>query len=408
MAEQKRPLTRTLLEVRIAEAQIELNTALEKKAYLECGPLQEKLETLKGKRPELPTIDELREALSIVETEVAAAVESRDFVAAAAGQTRINLAKTKLDIAIATERPVSDFDLVNIPENSTSRFDSRADLEIEISGLSRKIKSAIDAKDFKLATELQHSMDQSESLRSEYPSLMELQDNLIENKSLLQKAVREKNFVLAENLKEGIELLEKTIKKEEVRDSKTTNISNLTSTNRETVMSPEGLEKSFESRAKLEIEISQANKSLSEAVFTRSFKAAQSLQSFVESLEALRKNLPSIVENEVTLGNKKKLLENAIMTKDFLSAELFNAEISSLESMIALEKSSELLPNDIKQSPGAQSIPVFVVHPERVERKIVTKAKNHQSHLGAGTSAEYNVKMQRETRQVSKDRKSVV
>ena len=58
-------------------------------------------------------------------------------------------------------------------------FNSRTELEMELSDLSMKIKSAIDSKDFKLASELQVSFEQTEVLRKEYPTLTELQSKLL-------------------------------------------------------------------------------------------------------------------------------------------------------------------------------------------------------------------------------------
>ncbi len=44
--ESKRPLTRSVLESRISEVQFLLEDAVSRKAFIECAPLQEKLDKL--------------------------------------------------------------------------------------------------------------------------------------------------------------------------------------------------------------------------------------------------------------------------------------------------------------------------------------------------------------------------
>ena len=84
--ESKRPLTRSVLEARISEVQCMLDDAVSRKAYQECAPLQEKLDNLIKMRLELPTIDELEEAVRKAENDVAEAAARRDFKGAASYQ----------------------------------------------------------------------------------------------------------------------------------------------------------------------------------------------------------------------------------------------------------------------------------------------------------------------------------
>lgn len=101
--ETKRPLTRSVLESRIEEVQKELDGAVSNKAHTLCGPLQEKLESLIKMRAELPTIEELRDAVREAEEAVACAAKKRDFAAAASGQSRIDEAKRRLKSAMKAE-----------------------------------------------------------------------------------------------------------------------------------------------------------------------------------------------------------------------------------------------------------------------------------------------------------------
>jgi hypothetical protein len=63
-----------------------LDDAVSRKAYQECAPLQEKLDNLIKMRLELPTIDELEEAVRKAENDVAEAAARRDFKGAASYQ----------------------------------------------------------------------------------------------------------------------------------------------------------------------------------------------------------------------------------------------------------------------------------------------------------------------------------
>ena len=357
VAEIKRPLTRALLEEKIARAQLSLDSALERKAYAECGPLQAEIECLKGKRSQLPTIDELRQVLSNIETEIAVFIESRNFVAAAEGQTRIDEAKRKLEDAIVAEKIEPEIGDDDANYRQVNLFNSRTELEMELSDLSMKIKSAIDSKDFKLASELQVSFEQTEVLRKEYPTLTELQSKLLEARTNLQTAVLEKNFVLADGLSEEIMILEAKVSNEEACASTRTDLA-IEST---AVALPDGSEKVFESRVDLEREIHEAVIEVANAVSAKSFKIAQSLQLYVDSLEALRHKLPSIEDIQGTLREKRKLLDSKIAQKDFVGAELLNDDITILECKLAgeLAKRAQSAPKPIEgHAPSIHSEPL--------------------------------------------------
>lgn len=68
--EEKRPLTRTMIDAMIAEVEVELEGAVAKKDYAKCPPLQQKLDGLLKKRDEFPTIEELRKRLQDAEQAV--------------------------------------------------------------------------------------------------------------------------------------------------------------------------------------------------------------------------------------------------------------------------------------------------------------------------------------------------
>eukprot|EP00546_Thalassionema_frauenfeldii_P018291 CAMPEP_0178895794 /NCGR_PEP_ID=MMETSP0786-20121207/788_1 /TAXON_ID=186022 /ORGANISM="Thalassionema frauenfeldii, Strain CCMP 1798" /LENGTH=196 /DNA_ID=CAMNT_0020566071 /DNA_START=225 /DNA_END=812 /DNA_ORIENTATION=+ len=75
--EKKRPLTRTWLEEQISEVQSKLDDAVSRKAYPECGPLQEELASLQEKRNLVPTLEELKERIEQAQGAVADAIAAK-------------------------------------------------------------------------------------------------------------------------------------------------------------------------------------------------------------------------------------------------------------------------------------------------------------------------------------------
>jgi len=361
--ESKRPRTRSLLEADIADVEQSLDDALQRKAYEECGPLQEKLESLVAQRADLPTINELREQLNQVEKEVAEAAERRDFAAAAAGQARIDEAKARLEDALTAEAAndeASEGDEVHAEVDSG--FTCRADLEAAISDLQEKVKRAIEAKDFAGASSLQSTLDEIERLRERFPSVEEIESRLAEAKERLDKAVNSKDFTAAAKLHEQIDGLETNLAEEKshanekatsadsaVDDS--TAVASYTRRNGEEVL--------FTSRTDLEDEISQTSRRVTDAVTSKEFKKAEELQSMVDALEALRTKLPSLSELEIDLKKKKLDMDEAVNAKKFAQAEDINNEIEKIEAMIATEK-SKLLAADETSSKSVPGICVSV------------------------------------------------
>ena len=95
--EARRPMTRNRLESMIISVQEKLDDSIKRKSFTEAAPLQDELEALILKRGEIPTIDELKEAVKNAESAVAAAAQRRDFAAAASLQSEIESAKQRLD-----------------------------------------------------------------------------------------------------------------------------------------------------------------------------------------------------------------------------------------------------------------------------------------------------------------------
>ena len=366
--ESKRPRTRAVLESQIAEVQKDLDDALERKAYEECAPLQEKLEALVLQRSDLPTIEELKEKLQEVEADVAAAAERRDYSAAAAGQARIDEAKMRLEQAIAAEASAGDQvsseeDEAAQSESSTmGGFTCRADLELAIFDVNAKIKAAIESKDFTGASSLQATLDDRERLRQYFPTIEELESLLASANQRLEDAVNTKDFSAAGKLHEEIDGLEKKLSVEKDRAAAigTKAIDSNDDSTRASFTRPSGEEIVFKSRADLEEEISDTGKLITEAVASKEFRKAEELQSFVDALEALRVKLPSIAELEAQLRENKLSMDAAINDKKFSAAEEIHLTIERLEASLAIEKSKAPVPApNEKDDKSVRSAPVI-------------------------------------------------
>ena len=381
----KRPRTRSFLEAEIAEAQKNLDDALARKAYEECGPLQEMLESLVAQRADLPTIDELREQLQQVEKEVEDAAARRDFASAASGQARIDKAKMRLEEAIAAEAAdddeISEGDEGDASE-ATNGFTSRAELEAAISDLQEKVKQAIESKDFIGASSLQSTLDEKERLRERFPTIEELESRLEEANARLDQAVNNRDFSLAGKMHEEIDKLEKNLAKEKdfmiAMKAATTKSSVDESIAATSFTMRNGEEFIFTSRVELEDEISQTSKRVTDAVASKEFKKAEELQMVVDALEALRIKLPSLADLEAELKVKNLAMDEAIKMKKFAQAEDMNNEIEKLEALIASERSKVAAADDrtsksapvmgapVSRGPSVRTLSVGAIHKSKV------------------------------------------
>jgi hypothetical protein len=94
-------LTRAAVDEQIASVKTELEAAVKRLAFEECGPLQDRLDELTAKQAELPTVDKLRAPVVVAETSMSVAAKNRDFASAAAAQANIAEAKKRLSDTIS-------------------------------------------------------------------------------------------------------------------------------------------------------------------------------------------------------------------------------------------------------------------------------------------------------------------
>ena len=347
--ESKRPLTRSLLESMIKEVQTELDDAVSKKAYTECAPLQKKLNELTEKRINLPTIEELKEALQKAESNVAMTAKQRDFAAAASGQAAVDEARRRLEDALLAEG-ISDEDDKGDDDNEVLKdmegFSSRYELESEITSIKQQVEEAISTKDFKNASILQESLDKLENLRNDYPTMDDLEAKLDTMRSELEVAIKKREFSRAERLHTDINKLQEKIDKEreqsaQIHGAAQNDAGNKNATEDNTtptlvIESGENLQ--IKTRFELENQITDYGCRIADAVSSKKFQQATDLQAIQDELENLRYMLPTTAELETLILENQKEMEKVLAQKDFSKAGDINKSIESLEKDLEQEK----------------------------------------------------------------------
>jgi hypothetical protein len=105
--EAKRPLTRSVVDEKIATTRQQLEDAVKRKAFVDCGPLQDKLDGLIALQSQLPTVDELKKSILDAEAAMSLAAQNRNFSGAAAAQKTLDDCRNKLAEALEGEEEVN-------------------------------------------------------------------------------------------------------------------------------------------------------------------------------------------------------------------------------------------------------------------------------------------------------------
>ena len=154
--------------------QNQFEDAVSRKAFAECGPLQDRLDELTKKQAELPTVEELRESLRNAEASMALAARNRDFAGAASAKAKVDAAKKRLSEALEAEEEEDTDDTEGEVHGgdgapNASGYGSRSELEADIAKLSVQIENAVNAKNFTKASMLQDALADKENIRRLFP-----------------------------------------------------------------------------------------------------------------------------------------------------------------------------------------------------------------------------------------------
>jgi len=377
--ESKRPLTRSVLDIRIAEVQSFLDDAISRKAFEECSPLQHKLEKLIRQREELPTIDEMKEIVRLAKQGVSDAASRRDFARAATAQAALDKAIAKLEDVMKSE----GLDIVDeIVLND--RFQSRADLESAILEASKKVDNAISKKAFSKATKYQSELDELESLRKTLPSVNEIESELNEVKAQMNDAIKDKNFKNADCLQNDIDKLEAKL---EVERAKMKSISVAEDADPCTqFINENGETVTFTSRFELEKEMNRFQFLVHKSTSLRKFKEAAKNQKFLETLDKLKPLLPTEQELRNDIAKIRTEMESAIQKKDFDTAEKLDKTVVSLEQKLAAERIS--IPQSFDALDTA-SVSIVTAPPSVVKAPIKAPLRN-STNAGSSSASSVN------------------
>lgn len=169
--EAKKPITRSVIDGKISVVKAEFEDAVKRKAFAECGPLQDKLDELTTLQASLPTIEELKSAIKDAEAAMTLSAKNRDFAGAAAAQKQLDQSRLRLAEALEAEDQVQSEEEINEKEKieRTCGYKSRADLESDIAALTAKLESAVSVKNFEQASSLQLKIDEKQALREFLP-----------------------------------------------------------------------------------------------------------------------------------------------------------------------------------------------------------------------------------------------
>ena len=200
-------MSRASLEAKIEKTKQRLETALRTKEFSKCSALQEELDDLIAKQEELPTRDDLKNALDTAQNDLKEALARKDFERAASLQSTIDLLTEQVEEFRSIE---NETDPKEDDENNHG-YTSRADLESDISSLLNQIDSAVAAKDFTKAASLQENLVQLEKYRVYLPTIDELEESIQEGTKAVRKAVSAKNFKEAEDLQASLDDLQKKL-----------------------------------------------------------------------------------------------------------------------------------------------------------------------------------------------------
>jgi CBS domain-containing protein len=304
----------------------ELENAMKSKSFEECDNIQNRIDELMIKQSKLPSVDSLRAAVIAAEVTVSQAAQKRDFQGAAEAQTVLDKAKHQLSEALADNEEFFDaLDFCSDVDFKENRM-SRSQLEAEIADIWSQITDAISGQNFNKANTLQKILEEKESLKLQFPSTEELEGQISKTKTEIEECTSKKDFIKANQLNDALVALEKKLKEEE-------NMERIMKDSRKPSKSL-----SFESRSKLEEEISVLSAMVSKSVAARDFKKADQLQTDLENLTKLRDICPTLSNLKQQLRSKKAELEEAVLHKQFSRADSLQCSIKEIEQMIATEQ----------------------------------------------------------------------
>eukprot|EP00957_Ditylum_brightwellii_P173534 13212130-Ditylum_brightwellii.AAC.1 len=228
--------SRAEIDAEISRLKKEMDDAISNKDFKKASSVQECLDEIEPMKELFPTMSELISQIEALKKEMDEAIKSKTFDKAGKLHDDIEDLEKKLTIEKEKQSEMSDTNNSTEDTNDESEnndkhcvtideeqkcFDSRVELEEEISRLHRKVQEAIDQKKFKDASTFQNTLDELENLRQNLPTLQELESEVNSFKKLMDEAINEKRFDKAEEIHNQLDDLEQKYKKEKEKQKDT-------------------------------------------------------------------------------------------------------------------------------------------------------------------------------------------
>lgn len=335
--ERKKPITRASIDEQVSVLKAELEDCVKRLAFDECGPLQDKLEELTLKQADLPTINELRAAVTNAENAMANAARNRDFAGAAVAQSDVEKAKQRLLDNLAAD----DDEAARAKEEHHKGILSRSDLETRIADIVAKLDAMTIANDLSTVTTWRVKLQEYEGLRNEFPTIEELRQEIFARKVDVEEAVSKKAFSKAGELNDKLAGLENKLA-QELLDSGSENYCSLTF--KSSIITESGENVTFSSRFDLEQQVESTTLLIAKLVGERDFKKAAAVQANLDELFNQRKHFLSVEELQLQLQSNTIELQSAIANMRFADADRLQCNQIEIERKIAFERTSVPIP----------------------------------------------------------------
>jgi CBS domain-containing protein len=212
--------SRAELEQDISELRVNIKKAIESKDFKTASSFQKNLDDREALRKFFPTLVELEAELKEKKAQLDEAIGKKNFVKAGelnksidtieekVKMEKLKMAQRQLGATDSTEASVIGLD------GEMKTFESRSDLESEISATAAAVSKAVAAKQFQKAEELNVYTEKLECLRKVLPTMQEMEQQLRAHRKEFNEAVAKKEFAKADSINKTIENLEKVLEKE--------------------------------------------------------------------------------------------------------------------------------------------------------------------------------------------------
>ena len=263
---------------------------------------------------------ECKQLLESEQARLQEAVKSKKFRQAADLEKKVHA----LEQAVEAKRPIT-----------------RAVLDSRIEEITAKLEDAVSRKAYTECGPLQEQLDGLMAKREDLPTADELRAKVEVANEKVAMAAKNKDFAAAAEAQADLDAAQQRLR-DFLADSEYEPIAE------EVAMHVMG----FSSRAQLEDEIRSLTKQVEDAIGSKDFAKASTLQESIHEREALRKVFPTAEELEGQLVSAKKDLDDAISKKDFAVANKLNSQIAELENKLDQERSkmAELNGDDGKEN----------------------------------------------------------